>query len=71
MSTNMNQPSNESLLQELCFAAGELGYYLAAEGDYTRETPDRTKAAARFYALKKEAEIRGVYDPLLVSKYLP
>ena len=63
MSTPVNEPSNESLIQELHDAANDLSYYNAAEGDtYRYEATARSQAQKRWNALVNEAIQRGIYN---------
>ena len=71
MSTKMNEPSNESLIQALHEAASTLSYYNAAEGDvYRREAGSRAKARARYLDLVEAAIERGVYNKEDFKGYL-
>ena len=71
MSTNMNNASNESLLQALHDAASDLSYYNAAEGDtYRYESGARSAAQKRWNALVNEAIQRGIYNKQDFANYL-
>lgn len=71
MSTNMNDASNESLIQALHDAAADLSYYNAAEGQvYFMEAGARGVARNRWNSLVNEAIARGIYNKEDFSGYL-
>lgn len=67
----MKTPSNESLITALHEAARDVGFFSAAEGDWTRESTARQNATARWGALKREAQLRGIYNEEEFRRYWP